>query len=261
MRKNKLLKLWLFYLLALSLSLMGCSTRNKLVYFQSSAIDSSANISYNPIIKNDDLLSILVMASDADAAVPFNLPVVSGNGMMGGYTQGTPSIPGYLVDSNGDIDFPIVGRVHLAGMSRSDAIEFLKKALKPYLSSPTIVMRILNYKVTVLGEVKNPGTFTIPNERVTILEAIGIAGDLQITGMRDNVLVIREQDGKRLEYRIDLRSKDLFNSPVYYLTQNDIVYVEPNRAKRNSAVINATNVGVLISASSIIISLIVLITQ
>jgi polysaccharide export outer membrane protein len=93
------------------------------------------------------------------------------------------------------------------------------------------------------------------------LEAIGIAGDLQITGMRDNVLVIREVDGKRVEYRVDLRSKDIFNSPVYYLTQNDVVYVEPNRAKRNSAVINATNVGILISASSIIVSLIVLITQ
>jgi polysaccharide export outer membrane protein len=202
-----------------------------------------------------------VISSDADAALPFNLPAVSGSGMMGGYTQGTPTVPGYLVDSTGDIDFPIVGRVHLAGMSRSEAIEFLKKTLKPYLSNPTIVMRILNYKVTVLGEVKNPGTFTIPNERVTILEAIGIAGDLQITGMRDNVLVIREVDGKRVEYRVDLRSKDIFNSPVYYLTQNDVVYVEPNRAKRNSAVINATNVGILISASSIIVSLIVLITQ
>ncbi len=261
MRKIKSLKKWGFYFLALSLCFFGCSTRNRLVYFQSPTSESTANISYNPIIKNDDLLSILVIASDADAALPFNLPAVTGNGMMGGYTQGTPSIPGYLVDSNGDIDFPIVGRVHLAGMSRSDAIEFLKKALKPYLSSPTIVMRILNYKVTVLGEVKNPGTFTIPNERVTILEAIGIAGDLQITGLRENVLVIREENGKRLEYRVDLRSKDLFNSPVYYLTQNDVVYIEPNRAKRNSAIINATNVGVLISASSIIVSLIVLITQ
>ena len=133
--------------------------------------------------------------------------------------------------------------------------------MSSYISNPSIIVRILNYKVTVLGEVKNPGTFTIPNERITILEAIGIAGDLQITAVRNNVMVIREVDGKRMEYRVDLTSKNLFSSPAYYLTQNDVVYVEPNRAKVNSAVVNATNVGIFISASSILISLLVLITQ
>ena len=122
-------------------------------------------------------------------------------------------------------------------------------------------MRILNYKVTVLGEVKNPGTFTIPNERITLPEALGIAGDLLITGVRHDVLVIRDVDGKITETRIDLRKKDLFRSPVYYLQQNDIVYVEPNRARINSSVVNASNAGIAISVLSLLITMVTLLTR
>ena len=180
---------------------------------------------------------------------------------IGGYAQGAPTPPGYLIDADGNIDFPIIGKLKVSGLTRTAAVDLIKENLKPYLVNPTVLIRILNYKVTVLGEVKNPGTFTIPNERVTLLEAIGIAGDLQITGRRKNVLVIRENDGKKTEYKVDLTSKDLFNSPVYYLTQNDVVYVEPNRARINSSVINPANAGIVISAVSLIISVIVLISK
>jgi polysaccharide export outer membrane protein len=112
-----------------------------------------------------------------------------------------------------------------------------------------------------LGDVKNPGTFTIPNEKITIIEALGIAGDLNITGLRNNIKVIRETEGKKKEFIIDLTKNDVFNSPVYYLQQNDLVYVEPNRSKINSSLINSSNTGIAISAVSLIATLIVLFTK
>ncbi len=201
------------------------------------------------------------MSLDEIAAKPFNLPTIGINQAIGGYIQGAPSPPGYLIDSDGNIDFPVVGKIKLGGLTRQTAIDYLKEQLKPYLSNPTIIIRILNYKVTVLGEVRNPGTITIPNERITLLEAIGIAGDLNITGLRKNVLVIRETDGKRTETLVDLTSKELFSSPVFYLQQNDVVYVEPNRAKRNSSAVNTANVSLAISVISLFVTMVILFRQ
>ena len=127
-----------------------------------------------------------------------------------------------------------------------------------YLNNPTVIIRILNYKVTVLGEVKTPGTFTIPNDRVTLLDAIGIAGDLLITGSRTDVLVLREQKGEMIEYRIDLTQSDFLNSPVFYLQQNDVVYVAPNRVKQNSSVISYSNATLTLSGISILLTIFLL---
>ncbi len=254
----------LFILLVLPLYffLNSCTSKKKMIYFQGSLPSNEVIKSYNPLLKTDDLLSITVVAQDQEAIKPFNLPSFSlyGNN-VGGYTQGAPTPPGYLIDADGNIDFPVIGKIKLSGLTRTAAVDLIKEKLKPYLINATVILRILNFKVTVLGEVKNPGTFTIPNERITLLEAIGVAGDLQITGKRTNVLVIREIDGKKTEYKVDLTSKDLFNSPVYYLNQNDVVYVEPNRARINSSVINPANAGIVISAVSLIISVIVLISK
>jgi polysaccharide export outer membrane protein len=229
------------------------------VYFQGQPTEYTSNSSYNPTIKPDDLLSILVMANDEKSTMLFNLPQELGNNLYGGYAQGAPTPPGYLVNSDGNIQFPIIGDIQLAGMTRTQAIEKLKEELSSYIVNPTISIRILNFRVTVLGDVRNPGTFTIPNERITVLEALGIAGDLLITGERENVLVVRDDDGKKREYRIDLTSESLFSSPVYYLQQNDVIYVEPNRAKRNSSVINASNTGIVISSLSLILTSLILI--
>lgn len=243
------------------LSTISCTHKKNMIYFQGKLGNAEMNKSNNPLLKSDDLLSITVLGIDEQAIKPFNLPLANNNQNNGGYAQGAPSPTGYLIDSEGNIDFPVIGKIKLSGLTRSAAIDILKEQLKPYLNNPTILIRILNYKITVLGEVRNPGTFTIPNERITLLEAIGIAGDLQITGIRKNVLVIRDSDGKKTETRVDLTTNELFSSPVYYLQQNDVVYVEPNRAKVNSSVVNTANVSLVISVISLFITMAVLIKR
>ena len=250
-----------FLLLTFLFLFDSCTSPKKMIYFQDSMGSTEINKNYTPILKSDDLLSIIVTGVDMDAVKPFNLPVIQINSTIGGYTQGTPPAPGYLLDADGNVDFPILGKIKLAGLTRNAAIELLKEQMKPYLNNINIQLRILNFKVTVLGEVKNPGTFTIPNERITLPEALGIAGDLLITGVRKNVLVIRDVDGKKTETRVDLTSKELFSSPVYYLNQNDMVYVEPNRAKINSSVVNASNVGIVISIISLLTTIAVLLSR
>lgn len=250
-----------FTVLVVSIIITSCTNKKNLIYFQGSIGTSEANKSYNPVLKTDDILSITVMGLDADAIKPFNIPISNITQNIGGYNQGAPTPPGYLIDAEGNIDFPVVGKIKLAGLSRSVAIDSLKKQLKMYLNNPTVLLRILNFKITVLGEVRNPGTFTIPNERVTLPEALGIAGDLNITGLRKNVLVVRDVDGKKTEYRVDLTSKELFSSPVYYLSQNDVVYVEPNRAKINSSVVNTGNISLVVSVISLLVTMAVLFTR
>jgi polysaccharide export outer membrane protein len=236
--------------------LSSCTSKKKFIYFQGDEQVSTEYSSYSPILKKDDLLGIIVMGMDPQAVVPFNLPQSNYYpSNIGGYTQGAPTPPGYLIDSEGNIDFPVLGRVHLEGLTRASAVELLKEKLSDYISKPSVIMRIINYKVTVLGEVRNPGTFTIPNERITLPEALGVSGDLLITGVRQNVLVVRDINGKKTETRVDLTSKELFKSPVYYLQQNDIVYVQPNRAKVNSSVLNPANVGLAISILSLLLTM------
>ena len=142
-----------------------------------------------------------------------------------------------------------------------DATVLLKEKLSAYINNPVVNIQILNFKVTVLGEVNTPGTFKIPNERITILEALGLAGDLKITGVRKNVLVIRDNNGEKEEFRVNLTDRELFNSPIYYLQQNDVVYVEPNAASRSNSTIWKTTGGVFISLTSLIITTIVLIVK
>jgi polysaccharide biosynthesis/export protein len=241
----------------------SCINKKKVIYFQGNLENSETNKNYDPVLKTDDILSITVMGLDADAIKPFNIPTTINAQNAGGYVQGSATPTGYLIDVNGNIDFPVIGKIKLGGLTRSAAIDSIKKQLLLYLanSNPTVLLRILNFKITVLGEVKNPGTFTIPNERVTLPEAFGIAGDLLITGIRKNILVIRTENGKKTEIRVDLTSKQLFSSPAYYLQQNDIIYVEPNRAKANSSVVNATNVGLTVSVISLLVTLAVLFTR
>jgi polysaccharide export outer membrane protein len=255
------LKIKFIYYFIIFIGFVNCTSRKKINYFQGALSDREIIKSYNPKLKCGDVISIMVMSLDDIAIKPFNLPVQNISQTIGGYTQGTPSLPGYLIDEKGNIDFPNVGKIKLEGITRTAAVDTLKSVLKPFLNNPTILIRILNYKITVLGDVRNPGTFSIPNERITLIEALGIAGDLNITGKRNNILVIRENEGKRTETLIDLTSKDFFSSPVYYLQQNDIVYVEPNRAKRNTAAINTTNISLIVSVVSLLITLGVLLTK
>lgn len=254
-------KLHVIIFIFIYFAFIGCKTREKLVYFQDSdKIQTSPNLFYDPLLKVDDFITITVLGVEPEAVRPFNLPIINA-AIVGGYVQGAPTPPGYVVDSEGNIDFPVIGMIKVAGYKRSEVITILKSKLDAYVHNPTILIKILSFKVTVIGEVKNPGTFTIPNEKVTIFEAIGIAGDLLITGKRQNVKVIRDINGERKEYVVDLTSTKIFNSPVYFLQQNDLVYVEPNRSKVNASVINSSNASLILTSLSVLLTLVLFVTR
>lgn len=244
----------LFFLSAISVLLFSCQSQKKTIYLQEekgvtqNKKDSVSSSNYLPIYKVNDLLKITVTSLDLDASKPFNKLGIKIN------DDGKPVASdqvGYLIDSNGMIDFPVVGKILIAGLNRDQAVQLLKEKIKPFVADPIIDIRIGNYIVTVLGDVKNPGTIKIENEKITLLEALGYTGDLNSTGVRKNVLVIREEKGERKEFRVDLTSKKLYQSPVYYLQQNDVVYVQPNRVKTTAAY-TPTNIGVILSVISII---------
>ena len=239
----------------------SCVSNTEIAYFQNDRIESEkVNNNYKTIFKPDDLLQIAVSSDDFEAVKPFNLPAVSFS-LTTDRAVGQPLQQSFLIDSKGEIDFPILGKIKIGGLSREETIDLLKLKLSPaYVKNPTINIRISNFKITVTGDVKRPGTYNIPNERVSILDAIGLAGDLNISGRRDNVLVFREEGEMKKEYRINLLSKKTYTSPVYYLQQNDVVYIEHNKAKIQSASYNQ-NTGLFISIGSVLISLISILTR
>ncbi|MDE0536577.1 polysaccharide biosynthesis/export family protein [Tenacibaculum sp. L6] len=242
------------------LTITSCASRKEIVYFQKDQVDQSkTSTTYKTVFKADDLLQITVSALDLEAVKPFNLPAVT-FATTTDRAVGTPQQQTYLIDNEGFIDFPVLGRLKLAGLSRTEAIELLKNKLSPdYVKNPTINIKITNFSITVLGDVKMPGRFTIPNERISVLEAVGLAGDLNMSGIR-TIEVKREENNEIKSYKLDLRSNEVFNSPAYYLQQNDVVYVEPNRSSSQDAAYNK-NTGLFISLGSVIISLISILTR
>lgn len=243
--------------------LFSCGTKQDIVYFQNvDEVGISKSIdSYNSIIHTDDLLTIVVSALDQDAARPFNLSTVSYTSETG--EVGRISQQNYLVDANGNIDFPVLGTLKLEGLNRIQATTLIKDLLKEYIKDPIVNIRIINFKITLLGEVNRPGSYTIPNERVTIIEALGLAGDLTIQAERKNVLLIREVNGKKTYNRINLTSEEVFNSPVYYLKQNDVIYVEPNNSRVKSSTVGPSTSATLgvISALLTAVALVISITR
>jgi len=254
------LKKYLFFI-SLSVLLFSCGSKQDVVYFQdvdTMGVSKSIN-SYVPTIRPDDILTIVVSALDQDAVKPFNLTSVAFAAEDGGAGRATQQ--NYLVDINGNIDFPVLGTLKLAGLNRIQATTLIKEMLKEYIKDPIVNIRTVNFKVTVLGEVAQPGAYTISNERITIIEALGLAGDMTIQAQRKNVLVIREENGNKTYTRVDLTSESVFNSPVYYLTQNDVIYIEPNNSRIKSSTIGpstSTTLGVistLVTVAALIISI------
>jgi len=212
----------------------SCVSTKKSVYFadqQDQVIASTLNIP-EPIIQNNDLLSISVSSLNPQASAIFNTPNLSNTS-----TTTSTGIPvqtgGYLVNTDGTIQFPILGALKAAGLTENQLRSQIVKSLtdKKLLVDPIVTVRHLNFKVTVLGEVAHPTVINVPNEKITMLEALGLAGDITIYGKRDNVMLIREEEGKKTIKRLNLNSSELLNSPYYYLRSNDIVYVEPNKAR------------------------------
>ncbi len=240
--------------------LSACVSKKQIIYFQKDENPQQENKqTFEVHFKKDDLLTIDVSAEDIISVKPFNLPSVA-YGSMTDAVSGVPKQQTYLIDSRGEINFPVLGKIKLEGLSRVETVDLLIKKLDPdYVKSPSINIHILNFTVNVLGDVKKPGTYTIPNERVTILDALALAGDLNISG--DRIISIkRESETGIITGTIDLRSNELFASPFYYLQQNDVVYVQPNYSKSQSAAYNQ-NTGVIVSVTSVIISLISILTR
>ncbi len=257
----------ILFLIVLLVAVSSCKTPTDIVYFQNVSDLEKINStnSFTPVLKVDDVVSILVSASDMDAARPFNLQGASipmGENGASGDTGAVGAEPTYLIDEKGNIEFPVLGQLKLAGLTRVQVKDMIKEKLTIYIKDPIVSVRLKNFKITVIGEVTSPGSYTIPNERVTVIEALGMAGDLSIQGKRKNVMVIRENDGVNTYHRLDLTSKNIFESPVYYLAQNDVLYVEPNdsrirqsRTNRNVLGIVLSIIGVGLSAAAFIVGL------
>lgn len=246
-----------FIVLFTSVLLTSCATKKEVVYFQNASnyetlIDKNK---FTPKFKVDDLVSIYISTLDNEASVPFNL--------FRGASEGgiRAEQVDYLVDEQGEIDFPVVGKVKIAGLSPEETRVMLRTRLSEYLKDPIINIRLRNFSVTVLGEVRRPGTYPVVGEKITVLEALGLAGDLTIKGQRENIMVIRDFDGTKVYTRMDLTKKEALSSPVYYLTQNDVVYVEPNQsAITSSSLDNRATIAISI-ASILITSSVILITR
>lgn len=220
--------------------LSSCVPTKQLAYFQGVTAESAEKINTEregqpePRVKINDALIITVSALDLETVIPYNLPSVSYETPTSSTVPTQISYQYYTVDGNGDIDFPVLGKLHIEGLTKSEVIDLIQSRLKSQLVAPMVTVRFLNARITVLGEVKRPGTYGLNNGKMTILEALGQAGDLTQYGRRDNVMITRENNGKLEFARLDLRSDEIFTSPYFYLQQNDVIVVSPNQARTTS---------------------------
>jgi polysaccharide export outer membrane protein len=223
---------FVYTVLVFGILLCSCANTKKVVYLNDIGSKKVNNVIDNvePVIQKNDLLSITVSSPNATASQPFNTTVTVSTQSIG-YTS--TQAAGYLVDQDGYIDMPMLGRIKAAGLTKKGLKESITKTLvdNKYLLYPVVSVRYLNFKVTVLGEVARPMVINVPDEKINILEALGFAGDMTIYARRNNVALIREENGNRVVKRLDMNSGELLSSPYYYLRSNDIIYVEPNNAK------------------------------
>ena len=239
----------------------SCSSAKHVAYFQNiDNVDLSASQGlYDAKIMPKDMLSIIVNTTNPDAARPFNLYSVAG-----GNTTAT-DMQGYLVDNSGNINFPVIGKVHVSGLTKGQCEDLIREKIMPYMSgteNPVVTVRMSSFRVTVSGEVNSPGVVPVNSEKMSVIEALAQAGDLTIYGKRDNVLLIRENElGQKSQVRINLNDANFINSPYYYVQQNDVIYVQPNGVKAKSSSIGASTtlwlsgVSILTSLASLVINI------
>lgn len=222
------------------LSMFSCSSKKQIKYFDDlSDTAKTVNISKvnytEPLIQIDDILNVTILTLDPNATQIINAGnlALAGSAPVGGGGNGAiQTANGYLVNKDGIIDLPILGKIKVVGLTTSQARETIEEKSKTFFKDPSVSLRITNFKITIAGEVARPSTYIVPNEKVTILDALGMAGDLTIYGKRENVLLIRmNQDGSKQAHRLDLSKSSVLNSPYYYLKQNDYLYVEPAKTK------------------------------
>jgi polysaccharide export outer membrane protein len=233
----------------------SCTNSKKAVYFadRKNEVITASNVVPQSVIISNDLLSINVSSLNPDATAVYNAPntiITSTSGTQA--TGASVQTSGYLVKTDGNILFPIVGSVKAAGLTTAELSDQLIKTLvsKKLLIDPIVTVRYLNFRVTVLGEVSRPTVITVPNEKMSVLEALGLAGDITIYGKKDNVLLIREEGGQKTITQLNMNSKQFFESPYYYLKSNDVIYVEPNKARISGATRATQFLPVLLSGLS-----------
>ncbi|HET8809504.1 MAG TPA: polysaccharide biosynthesis/export family protein [Flavobacteriaceae bacterium] len=249
-------------ILLLTINLVGCATKKEVLYFQDirepgTQIPQPDSIYQYPEIQVNDILKIDITALDEESVMPFKFEKLA--------VQGTRQLEllkleGYVVDKNGTINYPQLGQVDVAGKTTQQLQKYLEELLSVYIKDPTVKVRLLNFKISILGEVNNPGTYTLTEESITLPQALGLAGDLTIKGKRENVLIMRTVDGVRKSTAIDMTQTDWMDSPYFYLKQNDVIYVSPNGPKVASAGFIG-NVGTLLSVVSILLSAVVLLAR
>ena len=239
-------RLKLFLALSAVALLASCNpqTYKNINYLQDIQSDTTMRMAVNKgiVIQPQDQLSIIVSHRDPELAATFNLPLVAyqaGTELAANRSSASRLI-GYVVDNNGDINFPVLGSMHVAGLNRWELQELIQNELASnnLLRDAVVAVEFLNFKISVLGEVSRPGTYSVTGDKITLLGALSLAGDLGIYGRRDNIQVVREQNGQRKVYIVDIRSSDIFQSPAYYLQQNDVIYVEPSNVRAGQSTIN-----------------------
>ena len=230
------------FMLMAGLLLASCTTTKNVPYFQDISLASQSELTNTakftePIIQSDDILSISIFTIDPTTNMIVNQvgsQAISSSSGSSSSIGATSPTAGFLVDKNGEIDLSVIGKVKVRGLTTFQARDLIKDSAAVVYKNPNVQVRFANFKVTVLGEVNRPASYVVPNEKVSVLDALGLAGDLTIFGRRENVTLIRDNNGKKEFARLNLNSKEIFNSPYYYLKQNDVLYVEPNKGKAAS---------------------------
>lgn len=237
-------------------ALSGCTSAKDIHYFQD--IDQvrpeRIEAEYQPVIMKDDKLQIIISGPDKSVVMPYNFTLT--NNTTNGYGVSVSNVVPYLVDSHGDIDMPGLGRIHVEGMRRTELVDHITNLLidRGLVKEPVVSVSFLNYRITVLGEVRAPGTYTMPSERVTILQALGMAGDLLITADRHDLILIRDEDGKQVHYKIDLRESKILNSELFYMHQNDVLYVPQSSTRIASGTTNTAIWSVVLSSLTTLVT-------
>ena len=246
-----------FFVLSQCLCLLaGCVTQKQMTYLHNAdeSVMNTVNATFEaksePIIRPGDAITIFVSALDQEAVVPYNLPTVAFSAPGVTQVQTTPMLQYYTVDTQGNVELPVLGKVQVAGLTRSEVQNAIKQRLESQVLNPMVHVNLIGAKVSVLGEVNRPGHVSLGNGRLTILDALAAVGDLTVYGRRDNVLITREVDGKLQTARVNLRDAELYSSPYYYLQQNDVIYVSPNKVRA----ISSTNAGLWLSMVSTVAS-------
>ncbi len=260
----------IYTLLVALILFASCATQKDIPYFQDAIMNSEFEYTKGSdiTIKTDDMLSIVVSSKNPELAIMFNLPRVQQNAVDGTTTTTNSSsqLMGYTVDKSGNIDFPVIGKIHIAGQTKEEVAVTIKNILvqERLINDPIVTVGFMNLQYYVLGEVARPGKYLIDKNQTTILEAISTAGDLTIFGKRNRVFLTRNVGDKKVSYQLDMRSQDIYTSPAFYVEQNDLIYIEPSNTRANQATVNGNTVrstSFWMSMASFLTTLIVLIVN